>query len=101
MSSPVAPDPDPTTNVAVQIASLRGEVRTGLESIKGSLALLVDRTNRTDADVKQLRTDTESELKALKAEIEELKKARWPLAQLGALVAIGGLIAAVAVLFVN
>lgn len=96
----------------VESAQLRGEISTGLESIKGSLALLVDRTNRTDADLKQLRQDTdadvkqlrqdvEDEVKALRGEVEELKKSRWPLAQLGAVVAVGALAAAVVALFVR
>lgn len=93
--------PDPTTNVAVELAQLRGEINTGFESIKGTLAVLVERTNRTDTDVKQLRIDMENEIKSMRAELEDLKKGRWPLAQIGALVAIVGLIAAVIALFVN
>lgn len=72
----------------------------------------MDRTNRTDADLKQLRQDTdadvkqlrqdvEDEVKALRGEVEELKKSRWPLAQLGAVVAVGALAAAVVALFVR
>lgn len=87
--------PDPTTNIAAELAKLRGEISTGLESIKGSLALLVDRTNRTDADVKQLRTDVEDELKALRAEVDGLKERRWPLPVIGALAAVGALAVAV------
>jgi hypothetical protein len=93
--------PDPTTNIAVELASLRGEINTGFEAIKGTLALLVERTNRTDTDVKQLRTDMEKEIGELRMQVEEIKKARWPLAQLGALVAIAGLIAAVIALFIR
>ncbi|MER5912305.1 hypothetical protein ABT124_17875 [Streptomyces sp. NPDC001982] len=100
--------PDPTTNVAVELEKLRGEISTGLENIKGTLNILVERTTRTDADVRQLRTDTEAELekrdeaiKALRAEVEALKQGRWPLAQLGALVGVGGLVAAVVAFFVH
>lgn len=93
--------PDPTTNVAVELAQLRGEINTGFESIKGTLAVLVERTNRTDTDVKQLRADMDNEIKAVRAELEELKKGRWPLAQIGALLGVGALIAAVVALFVN
>lgn len=99
--------PDPTTNVAVELAQLRGEINTGFETIKGTLAILVERNTRTDADVRQLRTDVaaelqkirEDELKPLKAEIESLKQGRWPLAQIGALVGIAGVAAAVIALF--
>lgn len=45
--------PDPTTNVAVELAQLRGEINTGLENIKGTLGILVERTTRTDADVRR------------------------------------------------
>jgi hypothetical protein len=101
--------PDPTTNVAVELANLRGELNTGLADIKGTLGVLVERTTRTDADVRQLRTDMEEELrklredelKALRAEVEDLKKSRWPLAQLSALVGVASLIAAVVVFFVH
>ncbi|GAB2714347.1 hypothetical protein [Streptomyces bullii] len=93
--------PDPTTNIAVELAQLRGEINTGLEQIKGTLGVLVERTNRTDADLAKLRTDVEKELDELRTEVAELKKGRWPLAQIGALVGIGGLIAAVIALFVN
>ncbi|WP_406168857.1 hypothetical protein [Streptomyces sp. NBC_00996] len=101
--------PDPTTNVAVELAQLRGEINTGLESIKGTLGILVERTTRTDADVRQLRADVEAEfqkiredeLKALRAEVEALKQGRWPLAQIGALVGVGALVAAVVAFFVH
>ncbi|WP_435643350.1 hypothetical protein ACR9VJ_18050 [Streptomyces sp. H49] len=87
--------------VAVELAELRGEIRTGLEQIKGQLAVLVARTVRTDEDLKQLRTDTEKDIGELRAEVEALKRSRWPLAQLNALVAVGAFAAAVASLFLR
>lgn len=101
--------PDPTTNVAVELEKLRGEISTGLENIKGTLNILVERTTRTDADVRQLRADMEAELqkirdeevKPLRAEVEGLKQGRWPLAQIGALTAVAAVVAAVIALFVN
>ncbi|WAZ20150.1 hypothetical protein STRCI_001249 [Streptomyces cinnabarinus] len=93
--------PDPTVNVAVELAQLRGEINTGLESIKGILNVLVERTTRTDADLRQLKADMEKEMDELRTEVNELKKGRWPLAQIGALVAVGGLVAAVIALFLN
>ncbi len=91
--------PDPTTNVAVELAQLRGEIHTGLEQIKGTLGVLVERTNRTDADVRQLRADMEKEIEDLQNQINELNKGRWPLAQIGALAAVAGVVAAVIALF--
>lgn len=90
------PAPDPTTNLAVELATLRGEINTGIADIKGTLGVLVDCTNRADADIRQLRTDMEKEIDELRTEVNELKKGRWPLAQIGALTAVVGVIATVA-----
>ncbi|MFJ2719356.1 DUF1515 family protein [Streptomyces sp. NPDC087437] len=96
--------PDPTTNVAVELEKLRGEINTGLESIKGTLNILVERTTRTDADVARLRHDMESddqairdELKTVKDTVEDLKKWRW--LTVGAAGAVG-VIASYAVQFI-
>ncbi|MEU3899726.1 hypothetical protein [Streptomyces sp. NPDC045251] len=97
-----APAPDPTTNLAVELATLRGDINTGIADIKGSLGVLVDRTNRTDADVRQLRADMESEVqkirddevKPLRARVEALEGRRFPLPVVSALAAVGGVIAA-------
>lgn len=97
MTAP-SPVPDPTTNIAVEPAQLRGEIQPGLEQIKGALGFLVERANRTDADVRQLRADMEKELDELRTEVNELKKGRWPLAQIGALAAVADVAVA---LFVN
>ncbi|MEU5442781.1 hypothetical protein [Streptomyces griseofuscus] len=91
----------PAETVAVELAELRGEIRTGLEQIKGQLNVLVARTERTDEDLKQLRNDTEKDITELRASVEALKKGRWPLAQLNALVAIGAFGAAVAAIFMR
>ncbi|CBG73153.1 hypothetical protein SCAB_61321 [Streptomyces scabiei 87.22] len=95
--------PDPTTNVAVELAQLRGEINTGLESIKGTLGILVERTTRTDADVRQLRADMEAELqkirdeefKPLRTKVDALEDRRFPLPVVGALTGVGALLAAV------
>ncbi|MGW4728081.1 hypothetical protein ACWEQC_02560 [Streptomyces shenzhenensis] len=85
------PAPDATTNLAVELAQLRGEINTGLADIKGTLGVLVERTNRTDADVRQLREDTEKDIDALRAEVEALKKNRWPLPAVAGLTGVGAL----------
>jgi hypothetical protein len=82
--------PPESTVVAVELAELRGEIRTGLTEIKGQLAVLVARTTRTDEDVKQLRADTDKDIGELRAEIEALKNRRWPLGALGALTGLAG-----------
>ncbi|WP_405614338.1 hypothetical protein OG292_16540 [Streptomyces sp. NBC_01511] len=88
-------------SVAVELAQLRGEIGTGLAEIKGALGVLVERIARTDADLKQLRTDTEESIRALQQEIDELKRGRWPLAQIGSLLAVGALAVAVVALFIS
>jgi hypothetical protein len=85
----------PEASVAVELAQLRGEIGTGLEQIKGTLGVLVERTNRTDADVRQLRADTQKEVGELRAEVEALKRGRWPMQAIGTLTAVGALVVAV------
>ncbi|MFE0819180.1 hypothetical protein [Streptomyces sp. NPDC058847] len=91
----------PEASVAVELAQLRGEINTGLEQIKGTLGVLVERTNRTDADVRQLRADMEKEVGELQADVEALKRGRWPLPALGALTGLGALVVAVLALFLS
>ncbi|MFF5980841.1 hypothetical protein ACFY78_18550 [Streptomyces olindensis] len=91
----------PEASVAVELAQLRGEINTGLEQIKGTLGILVERTNRTDADVKQLKTDTEKALADLRTEVEALKTRRWPLQTVSVLVGVGALVVAIIALFLR
>ena len=91
----------PEASDAVELAQLRGEINTGLEQIKGTLGVLVERTNRTDADLRQLRADMEKEVGELQADVEALKRGRWPLPALGALTGLGALVVAVLALFLN
>ncbi|MER6531143.1 hypothetical protein [Streptomyces sp. NPDC001508] len=109
----------PAADVAVELERLRGTVTTGFAEVKGSLAVVVERTARTDEAVKQLRedmdkavgglrADTEAELKkrddateALRTDVEALKQGRWPLGQIGALVAVAGAATGAAALFLR
>lgn len=83
--------------------------------IKSSCAVLVERTDRFEQDIRDLRADTERALEGmrsekqrenqvLRVEIEELKARRWPRTSVAVLVtAVGVVVAAVtgvAVLFV-
>jgi hypothetical protein len=92
--------PEPTV-LAVELSELRGEIRTGLADIKGSLAVLVERTNRTDQDVRQLRIDHETALKELKDDVEALKARRFPLAVISAVAGAVGAGAGLAALFIK
>lgn len=107
------PAPDPTTALTVELAHLReafgrlGEnvSRFGqdLSEIKTACAVLVERTTRTDADVRQLRADMEAELqrirdeevKPLRAKVDALEDRRFPLPVIGALTGVGALLATV------
>ncbi|MFF0222762.1 hypothetical protein [Streptomyces sp. NPDC004629] len=109
----------PAADVAVELERLRGTVTTGFAEVKGSLAVLVERTARTDEAVKQLRADTDEAVKqlreetetalkkrdevagALRADIEALKQGRWPLGQIGALVGVAGVATGAAALFLR
>ncbi|MDI9829669.1 hypothetical protein [Streptomyces sp. KAU_LT] len=87
--------------VAVELERLRGTVSTGLAEVKGSLAVLLERSTRTEADLLRLREETDKELDALKAEVEALKDRRWPLGVLGAVAGVVGTLTAVVSLFVH
>lgn len=80
----------PEASVAVELERLRGTVATGFAEVKGSLAVLVERSARNERDVAQLREDTEKDLAEVRAEVEALKKNRWPLAAVGALTGVAG-----------
>ncbi|MFC7909078.1 hypothetical protein [Streptomyces nigra] len=76
--------------MAVELERLRGTVATGFAEVKGSLAVLVERSARNEQDLKQLREDTGKELDELRTDVEALKKNRWPLAAVGALTGVAG-----------
>jgi len=81
--------------VAVALAELRGEIATGLARIEGSLAVLVERSTRTEQDVRDLRSDAEDEIADLRREIDLLKANRWPLPAVGVLTGAGALLVSV------
>ncbi|MEU0199124.1 MULTISPECIES: hypothetical protein [unclassified Streptomyces] len=80
----------PEASVAVELERLRGTVATGFAEVKGSLAVLVERSARHEQDLEQLRQDTEKDIDALRTEVEALKKNRWPLPAVGALAGVAG-----------
>lgn len=80
----------PEASVAVELERLRGTVATGIAEIQGSLAVLVERSDRNQQDVKQLREDTQKDIDDLRQDVEALKKNRWPIAAVGALTGVTG-----------
>jgi hypothetical protein len=96
--------PDPGT--AIELQRLRGDISTGFAEIKGSLALLVQRSDQTDRSLGEHRTELVdldkrvSELERCQAadaelgqesRLRRLEAARWPLPALAALVSLGAL----------
>ena len=82
--------PPETGALAAELANLRGEINgvrgdlggvsRDLSEIKTACAVLVERSNRTENDVRELET-----------RVTSLEKNRWPLPSLAALVAVGSL----------
>lgn len=81
----------PEASVAVELERLRGTVATNFAEVKGSLAVLVEQSNRNRQDLQQLREETDRDIIELRAEIETLKRSRWPLPSVAALTALGAL----------
>lgn len=91
--------PEASATVAVELERLRGTVSTGFAEVKGSLSVLVERSDRNERDLQQLRQDTEKDLGDLRTDVEALKRNRWPLAAIGALAGIAGAVAGLLALF--
>lgn len=87
--------------MAVELERLRGTVATGLAEVKGSLAVLLERSTRTEQDLARLREDTGKELDALRTELEALKARRWPLGVLGAAAGAAGAVTGIASLLMR
>ncbi|BCM70846.1 hypothetical protein EASAB2608_06180 [Streptomyces sp. EAS-AB2608] len=66
--------------MALELERLRGTCETGFTRVDGQLALLVQRGDQTDKDIAEL-----------KAEVEALKRARWPLPSIAAVVSVSAL----------
>lgn len=70
--------PDPT-DVALELAALRGAVESGFARVDGRLDLLAQRDDQTD---KQLDEHD--------ARLDDLERARWPLPSLAVLAGAAG-----------
>ncbi|MEU7962355.1 hypothetical protein AB0D09_02630 [Streptomyces sp. NPDC049097] len=72
--------PPESTAVAVELERLRGAVDTGFATLNGRLDVALQRTSTVESDIADL-----------KADVEALKRNRWPLPALAALTGAGGL----------
>ncbi|MGW5616291.1 hypothetical protein [Streptomyces sp. NPDC003877] len=88
--------PPETSALTAELANLRGDfVSFGrdLSEIKTACAVLVERSNRTEQDVRDLRRELEDEvrkireddLKPLKEDLNAVKGRQWPLQSIAAL----------------
>ncbi|MFE6745897.1 hypothetical protein ACFVGM_08610 [Kitasatospora purpeofusca] len=77
----------PSASVDLVLAELRRAVDVGFSRIDGQLALYLQRADHSDTAVDALRT----EVRALHVEVEELKRARFPLPTIGVLTALAAL----------
>ncbi|MGW6458038.1 hypothetical protein ACWF94_19350 [Streptomyces sp. NPDC055078] len=96
--------PQESTQVALELERLRGDFAgfgRDLGDIKTACAVLVERSTRTEQDLRDLRAEKDQELRDLRAEtsqeiaevradVEEWKKTRWPLQAVGALTGVAG-----------
>lgn len=69
--------------------------------VKTLCAVLVERSTRTEQDVRDLRAETDEAIGKLRGELEALKSRRWPLQTVTALVGLLGVLVAVVALFVQ
>ncbi|MFD8820857.1 hypothetical protein ACFV1C_00560 [Streptomyces sp. NPDC059605] len=74
MTPPAGPD-----RVAVELAELRGEIRTAFAELGGRLDLVLQRTEATESDIAQLE-----------ARVASLERGRWPLPTIGVLAGVAG-----------
>ncbi|MFF2301672.1 hypothetical protein ACFVVP_04095 [Streptomyces sp. NPDC058128] len=77
-------DPNDPVAVALELERLRGTLEAGFARVDGSLALLVQRSDQTDRQL----ADHE-------ARLDDLERARWPVASIAALTASAGVLVAV------
>ncbi|TXS78706.1 hypothetical protein [Streptomyces sp. sk2.1] len=74
MTPPSGPD-----RVAVELAELRGEIRTGFAELNGRLDLALQRT-----------TTAEGDITALQDRVASLERKQWPLPTIGVLAGVAG-----------
>lgn len=72
--------PEETSSVAIELERLRGAVDTGFATLNGRLDNTLQRTTQAEKDIDELRKD-----------VEELKRNRWPLPSIAAVVSAAAL----------
>ena len=64
---------DDAHSVALELERLRGTMEANFAELRGSLTLLVERSARTEQDIRDLRDDTEREITALNTGIDAVR----------------------------
>jgi regulator of replication initiation timing len=81
----------PESAITAELSNLRsdvGGVAQGVSEIKTAVAVLVERTDRTTADVKELRAENA----ALRTELDAVKARLWPLPSAAVVTGLGALV---------
>jgi len=78
--------------VAVELERLRGVTEAGFARLGGRLDVVLERTDRAEEDVRRLREDHDQDIADLRASVEDLKRARWPLPSVAALTGVAALV---------
>ncbi|MGW2177715.1 hypothetical protein ACWCXX_06370 [Streptomyces sp. NPDC001732] len=71
--------PPGSDRVAVELAEMRGEIRTGFAELNGRLDLALQRT-----------ATAESDISALQERVAALERGRWPLPAIAAVTGVAG-----------
>ncbi|MFF2331786.1 MULTISPECIES: hypothetical protein [unclassified Streptomyces] len=74
--------------VAVELAEMRGEIRTGFAELNGRLDLALQRTAATESDIDTLQN-----------RVAALERARWPLPSIAAVTGVAGAATGLVALF--
>ncbi|MEU0837741.1 hypothetical protein [Streptomyces sp. NPDC005969] len=74
--------------VAVELAEMRGEIRTGFAELNGRLDLALERTAATESDID-----------ALQNRVAALERDRWPLPAIAAVTGVAGAATGMVALF--
>lgn len=72
--------PPETAAIATELSQFRGEFAQfgrDVGEIKTACAVLVERSNRTEQDVRDLRQEKDNELSEVRADVDALKRRVW------------------------
>lgn len=83
--------PPESRDVALELERLRGTMEAGFARLDGRLDVVLQRTDRAEADVRQLRQDHDQDIADLRTKVQALEGRRFPLPVVGALATVAAL----------